>query len=181
MKKILVVSDTHREDELFARIIKKNKDCDYFIHCGDSSLPFNDPLLQGFITVLGNHDEDPNFDKERFLSIEKQRILITHGHLYHVYDGYDALIEKAKKMKCTLVLHGHTHIPTHQIKEGIHFINPGSVLFNRGSYGFGTYAILKIDQDQVTVHFFNHETDEIVDSIVLEDGLKWLEYFKNNK
>ena len=181
MKKILIVSDTHMQNEYFKRITAKYQDYDYFIHCGDSSLPFNDPLLNGYICVSGNHDDDTRFDQERFLTIENKRIFVTHGHFYHIYDGYDELLKKAKKLKCDIVLHGHTHIPTHQIIDDIHFINPGSILFNRGSYGFGTYALLTINQDQIEVHFYHHETDEIVDEIVLNDGIQWLDYFRSHK
>ena len=170
MKKILLISDTHLENRIFKNIVQRHFDSDYFIHCGDSSLSFNDPLLQGFITVHGNHDEDPRFDYDRFIKIENRRIFITHGQLYKVYDSYDLLYEKALKMKCDLVFHGHTHIPTVEKKGSVLFINPGSGMFNRGSYGFGTYAIVTINKDQVEVHFYHHETHEQVDNIVLPDG-----------
>lgn len=177
MKKILVVSDTHMENELFSAITTYHQDCDYFVHCGDSSLSYNDPLLNGYITVIGNHDDDPHFDTYRFLKVEDRRILITHGHLYNVYQSYELLYQKAKQMNCSLVLHGHTHIPHIQTIHNITFINPGSVMFNRSHYGYGTYAIVSIDHDQVITHFYHHETHEMVDKIVLTDGIKMLKEF----
>lgn len=182
MKKILLVSDTHLENEIFKQIIVRHKDCDYFVHCGDSSLSSDDPLLQGFIVVHGNHDDDPRFDIDRFFKVENKRVLVTHGHYYHVYDGYDLLYQKAVKMKCQLVFHGHTHIPAITTIGEVQFINPGSVMFNRGTYGYGTYAIVKVDNNNAETHFYHHETHEQVDDIVLPDGQKMLsELRKFNK
>ena len=177
MKKILVVSDTHMDNDTFSLITARHRDCDYFVHCGDSSLPYNDPLLNGYITVIGNHDDDPHYDQNRFFKVEDQRIFVTHGHLYDVYLSYDKLYHKAKQMNCSLVLHGHTHIPHLQTINGITFINPGSVMFNRSHYGYGTYALVFIDHTQVSVHFYHHETHQIVDDIVLQDGEEILKEF----
>lgn len=180
MKKILLISDTHMENELFNSITKRHQDCDYFIHCGDSSVDPKDPILTHWITVLGNHDEG-HFDTERFLRIEQFRVFITHGHLFNVYEGYEQLENKALKLNADLVFHGHTHIATYEVINNITYINPGSVMFNRGHYGFGTYAIVTIDNHQLDVHFYHHQTHEVVDSIVLEDGKILRELFKPNK
>ncbi len=177
MKKVLIVSDTHMDNDTFSSITSFHKDCDYFIHCGDSSLNFDDPLLNGYITVMGNHDDDPHFDEFRFLKIEDVRILITHGHHYNVYVSYNKLYHKAKQMHCSLVLHGHTHIPHVQTFDGITFVNPGSVLFNRSQYGYGTYVIMTIDHSNICIHFYHHQTHEMVDDIVLNDGNKMLKEF----
>lgn len=171
--KILVVSDSHLYNEMLKKITiyYKNK-VDLMIHCGDSSLLKNDPILKDYLCVKGNHDDD-DFP----ISIIKDNILITHGHKFGVYQGYQKLISLCKEKQIQICLHGHTHVPTHQIYEGIHFINPGSTMINRGSYGFGSFAVIDIQGD-IDVHFYHHETFEKCDYII-EEGLELLEEFKN--
>ncbi|MCI9093232.1 MAG: metallophosphoesterase family protein [Coprobacillus sp.] len=173
--KILVLSDSHCFNENLKRIITKYKNqIDIFIHCGDSSLPIHDPLLTSFnIVVKGNHDID-NFPHY----IKYHNICITHGHLYNVYAGYDELIQLCKKLDCHICFHGHTHVPTYQIHHNIHFINPGSIMMNRGTYGYGTYAIITLTNHHLSVKFYNSENDSLCNQNILEEGLELLEEFK---
>ena len=173
--KLLVMSDTHYYNEYFERVLLKYKNkVDYIVHCGDSSLTKDDPLIkQVDFVVKGNHDDE---DFPPYIIF--QDICITHGHYYNVYKGYDEFIQLCKEHHCHICFHGHTHVPTHQIHEGIHFINPGCLMMNRGSYGFGTYAYVEINDSSVQVKYLHHETDEDVSDIVLEEGLSLLEEFK---
>lgn len=172
MMKILVVSDSHRFDDDLIRVVNKYKNkVDLMIHCGDSSLPIDDPLINEFdIAVQGNHDFDP-FPKY----VVKDNILVTHGHYYNVYSGYETLSQLCHENHTSICFHGHTHVPTHQIYKGIHFINPGCLMMNRGSYGYGTYAI--VETNPLQVHYYHHHTDEQCDQII-EEGLELLEEFK---
>lgn len=172
--KILIVSDSHYDNETLENVTKRYKDkVDMMIHCGDSSLPINDPLLKDYLVVKGNHD-DANFPFE----IVKDHIFITHGQKYGVYYGYEALIEACKKHHCSFCFHGHTHVPTHQIIDGIHFINPGSLMINRGSYAYGTFALANIENQEIDVHFYHHTQYYQCDDVVLNEGLETLEEFK---
>lgn len=170
----LVVSDTHMYNDIFERITKNfHEQVDVMIHCGDSSLTPDDQLLTGYHVVRGNHDTSGFPDK-----IILGNILITHGHLFHVYHGYKELLDFCHEYHIQYCFHGHTHVPTHQFIEGVHFINPGSTMMNRGSYGFGTFALASIENDKIDVHFYHHQTFEQVDEMVLSEGLKTLEEFK---
>ena len=172
--KILVVSDTHLYNDTFHDITEHFKNqVDLMVHCGDASLKVGDPLIKDYIYVKGNHD----FDDFPYTVI-KDDILITHGHHYDVYAGYDELLKACKDNNCILCLHGHTHIPTHQVIDGIHFVNPGSTMINRGAYGYGTFAIIDKNGSDIDVHFLHHETYEECDDSILEDGLVMLEDFK---
>jgi len=174
--KILVVSDSHLYHDYLDQVTKKyQNEVDLMVHCGDSSLPLHDKVIQLYdIAVLGNHDYDPYPQYTVY-----QNICVTHGHLYHVYEGYGHLIQLCHQNHCQICFHGHTHVPTYQIHEGIHFINPGSLMMNRGSYGFGTYAIVNIDKGKMTVHYFHHQTHQPVDeNLILTEGNDLLEEFK---
>ena len=58
--KMLVVSDSHMYNDILEHITNKWKNkVDLLVHCGDSSLLPDDPLLKDYdIVVHGNHDEE---------------------------------------------------------------------------------------------------------------------------
>jgi len=173
--KILIVSDSHLyNDELQAVTEYYKGRVDLMVNCGDTALPVDHEILRPFdYVVKGNHDlaDFPVF------TIHND-IMITHGHYFNVYAGYDELVRLCRDNECRYCFHGHTHVPTHQVVDGIHFVNPGAIMMNRGSYGFATYALAGLDDNHFDVHFHHAHTHEIVDDIVLEEGLKQLEEFK---
>ena len=121
--------------------------------------------------VHGNHDEEvfPHY-------VVYKDIFVTHGNDYHVYTGYDELIQACKENHCTICFHGHTHVPTIQIHEGITFVNPGSAMINRGSYGYGTYAI--VETEPFNVIYYDNLDHHICNQEVLEEGMVLLDEFK---
>lgn len=171
--KMLVVSDSHMYNDILEHITNKWKNkVDLLVHCGDSSLLPDDPLLKDYdIVVHGNHDEEvfPHY-------VVYKDIFVTHGNDYHVYTGYDELIQACKENHCTICFHGHTHVPTIQIHEGITFVNPGSAMINRGSYGYGTYAI--VETEPFNVIYYDSLDHHICNQEVLEEGMALLDEFK---
>ena len=63
-----------------------------------------------------------------------------------------------------------------QVHEGITFVNPGSAMINRGSYGYGTYAI--IDTEPFNVIFYDNQDHHICNQEVLDEGMQLLKEFK---
>lgn len=173
--KILVVSDSHLFGDDLQRITNKYKrKVDLMIHCGDSSLPIDDEVIRQYdIVVKGNHD-DALFPRYQVY----QDICVTHGHFYNVYAGYHELIKLCKSQNCHLCFHGHTHVPTYQIHEDIHFINPGSLMMNRGTYGYGTYVIVEYNNKHLQIEYYHHHSDQKVSKDILIEGKEWLEEFK---
>lgn len=173
---ILVISDSHLYGDDLIRVTEKYKNqVDMMIHCGDSSLPQNDPTIQLYdIIVKGNHDEE-DFPIYQIYN----DICVTHGHYFHVYSGYEEMIALCQKNHCKICFHGHTHVPTYQVHQGIHFINPGSLMMNRGSYAYGTYALVKYNDPFVEVQYYHHHNDTVCPLEILEEGKELLEEFKN--
>ena len=173
--KILVMSDSHMYNDILEKIISKyEEDVDMIIHCGDSSLPYDHPLMKKcHIRVLGNHDTG-NYPKY----VIHKNILITHGHLFQIYHGYEKLVDLCAANHCKICFHGHTHVPTIQRIKGITFINPGSIMINRGTYGYGTYAIVEVNNETIDVNFHNSETLERCSFSIIEEGLRTLDEFK---
>ena len=89
---VLVISDTHLQNELFQKINQTYPKMDYYLHCGDSSLKKDDFLLNKYYTVKGNHD-DEDFPVNIILEIGKYRCLITHGNAYDIYYGNDVFTD----------------------------------------------------------------------------------------
>lgn len=174
--RILVISDTHLQNDLFKKINETYQNMDYYFHCGDSSLFKENPLLHKYHTVKGNHDEE-DFPINIILNIGSYKCLITHGNSYNVYYGNDELYYFMLKNNIDICFHGHTHVPAYTKIDNKLIINPGSVMINRGSYGFGTFAIVEIKND-IFVNFYNSETFEECTDMVLEDGKIILEEFK---
>jgi putative phosphoesterase len=172
--KILLISDSHHYNDIFQSALDFHQnDVDLKVCCGDTSLTVEDPLIKSFdYVVKGNHDWD-NFPNYTVF----QNICLTHGNLYHVYRGYEELIELCQKENCLLCFHGHTHVPTIQRHRNITFINPGSLMMNRGSYGYGTYAIVDIT-NEIHVTYYHHMTHQPCPDNILIEGRKLLEEFK---
>lgn len=173
--KLLVISDSHLYGNHLQRVVDQyQSQVDYMIHCGDSSLPMDDPYIQKFdIVVRGNHDDAPYPIYQTF-----QNICVTHGHFYGVYFGYDQLIQLCQQEHCYLCLHGHTHVPTYQKHQDILFVNPGSLMMNRGSYGYGTYALIDMHEKNIQVEFHHCQTDDLCKQDIIDEGLELLEEFK---
>ena len=173
--KLLVVSDSHLYADHLKRVVNHYMSkVDYMIHCGDSSLPLNDSYIQKFdVVVKGNHDDAPFPIYQTF-----QHICVTHGHCYGVYYGYEQLIQLCQKENCYLCLHGHTHVPTIQKHQDITFVNPGSLMMNRGSYGYGTYALIDVNGKDIHVEFHHCITDALCQQDILDEGMELLEEFK---
>ncbi|MCF0106085.1 MAG: metallophosphoesterase [Holdemanella sp.] len=140
--KIIVVSDTHSNNEILTRIEKKHSDAALFIHCGDLE---DDPIeYPNWYFVRGNNDYFGGFLKERIMLAGDHRIYVTHSHKCPYYARKEALLREALKRGCDIVLYGHTHCSDIYEKNGILFINPGSTWHSRNGKP-PSYAILTLD------------------------------------
>ena len=120
--KILLVSDSHGYDDELKKVLENVK-CDLKIHCGDSCFDKNSPFIKEFAAIVdGNHDQG-FFPLTATLPTALGNILITHGHKFNVYAGYDYLVEYMNKADIHICFHGHTHVPNYEIyKNKIIFI-----------------------------------------------------------
>lgn len=126
MKKIVVISDTHRNKQALAKLADIMFESDYVFHLGDCYDDFMDyayELKEKAFQVHGNCDWGS--DTEIVTEIEGHKILATHGHEYGVKQTRDKLYRRAKELGCDLVFYGHTHVAEIETVKGITFINPG--------------------------------------------------------
>lgn len=102
---------------------------DLLVHTGDF---YDDALkLQGLthlsvIGVCGNCDYVHGGPWEKIFNAGPYKVLLTHGHLYGVKRGLNALFHRAMDLDVHLVVFGHTHRQLVERREGVLFVNPGS-------------------------------------------------------
>lgn len=128
--KIVVFSDSHGNTSNMKAVINREKP-DLILHAGDvvrdtyelrRTFP-NLPLEQ----VCGNCDYSGDAPNQLIVEAEGYRIMLTHGHLYHVKLGIGALLEAARKARVDAVVFGHTHEALCSLHGELWILNPGSI------------------------------------------------------
>ena len=145
--KVLIVSDTHRQNENYFKIVEKERPLDLVIHCGDvegSEYLIGEAAGCNAHIVSGNNDFFSELPRELEVTIGNYRALITHGHVYHVAMGNERIKQEAKDRGCDLVFYGHTHKPVIDEDKEIIAINPGSVSYPRQEGRLPSYVIMHL-------------------------------------
>lgn len=147
MKKLLLISDTHGNDEIFLDLIKKIKP-DLTIHAGDFCTDLFVLEENTDYFVAGNND----YEGERIVDfqVEGLNVRLMHGDQFYtsIYDTEKRNQEiwtYAKNNKIDLLISGHSHIQSFYYHNNILVINPGSTTLPRNEEKKGTYSILLID------------------------------------
>lgn len=151
MKKIVVMSDNHGMDYMLNYVKDKEPHADYYVHCGDSEVPYPE-LLNGYICVKGNNDWGLDLPKEARLEVEGYSILITHGQYLGYFNRELAMNDLLTTHQCQILLCGHTHIPMFVQDGDFYYINPGSTSLPRGG-SQASYAVVTIDGKNVSCEF----------------------------
>ncbi|HZV82118.1 MAG TPA: metallophosphoesterase [Geobacteraceae bacterium] len=156
--KIMVVSDTHGNYLAPLACLDENAGIDLIIHLGDE---INDGrMLQSLtsipvILVPGNCDPDAREPRELCGVLGGQRIFMTHGDIYRVKNGLDALIRKAVSEKASVALFGHTHTPLVLEENGLLLVNPGTLMTASTNKSF---AVLTVSGKSASAEIFQVPT-----------------------
>lgn len=143
--KILVFSDSHGTTAVMIDAIETHAP-DLVLHLGDvlrdaEKLGQYYPKL-AMVTVSGNCDgftTDPLF---KCITVNGCRILLSHGHIWHVKNSYASAFYAGRKAEADVLLFGHTHIPYCSKQEEMWVMNPGAA---SSSYGIIMLENGKID------------------------------------
>lgn len=144
--KILVFSDSHRYLNGMYCAIEEHKP-DQVIHLGDlqddaEEVAMVYPRLP-ICMVPGNCDGWTTEAATKLITIDGVKILLGHGHLWHVKQGYETAILQARKAGADLLLFGHTHVAVcRQLEDGLWMMNPGTAQ--------STFGIITIENGSVT-------------------------------
>lgn len=119
---------------------------DEIFHLGDclrdaESLSFACPEIP-VIMVPGNCDGWTGMSERLLLERKGIRILLAHGHRWHVKSGVGAALADARMCGANILLYGHTHQAVCCTEEdGLWRMNPGTV----GGIGArATYGIIEL-------------------------------------
>lgn len=158
MRRVLIVSDSHGNNENVRRAIEKAGKIDLMIHLGDVGRDYLQvERMSGVPTymVAGNNDYGGFLRDMCVIYIGSHKVLLTHGHRQNVNFGVDRLRYLALENECDIAMYGHTHVPF--LDEGdVTILNPGSLTFPRQVGHKQTFMIMEIDeQENITYSFDN--------------------------
>lgn len=150
--KILIVSDTHRNEDNLIEVLEKEKKTDLLIHCGD--VEGAEYEIEGYagcdtVFVSGNNDFFSRLPREVRLQLEGYEVWVTHGHNYYVNTNPEYIKKEAKARGVDIVLYGHTHRPVIEKTEGLIVINPGSLTYPRQEGRKYSYVVLEMENRKI--------------------------------
>ena len=87
--KVLIVSDTHRQNENFMRVMDREEPIDLLIHCGD--IEGSEYLISRRAgcpvhMVAGNNDFFSDLPREKEFQIGKYKVLLVHGNTVYPWE-----------------------------------------------------------------------------------------------
>lgn len=147
--KVLIVSDTHRKNENFLKVLERVAPIDMLVHCGD--IEGSEYLIAQSAgcpveMVVGNNDFFSDLPREKEFYIGKYKVWLTHGHTYYVSMGNEYLKEEARARSADIVMYGHTHRPVVDIEGGLVAVNPGSLTYPRQEGRRPSFVIMELDR-----------------------------------
>ena len=147
--KVLIVSDTHRQNANLYRVIEQVRPIDLLIHCGD--IEGDDQNIEvkagcPIQVVAGNNDFFYEYDNVKTFYLGKYKVYLTHGHHHGVNCSDEKLIAAAKAEDADIVMYGHIHVPRMEQVENLMVINPGSLTYPRQTGRKPSYIIMDIDR-----------------------------------
>ena len=128
--KVLIVSDTHRKNDNYIRVLERVAPIDMVIHCGDiegSEYLIAESAGCPVQMVTGNNDFFSDLPREKEFMIGKYKVWLTHGHNYYVSMSNENLKHEARMRGVDIVMFGHTHRPVVDFGGDIIAVNPGSL------------------------------------------------------
>lgn len=146
--KILIVSDTHRNNTNYLRVVERTAPLDMVIHCGDvegSELVISRAAGCPVEMVQGNNDFFSELPREKEFMVGQYKVWLTHGHNYYIAMNSEMIKREAREREADIVMCGHTHKPVVDIGSGLTLVNPGSISYPRQENRKPSYIIMEID------------------------------------
>ncbi|MBN1327812.1 MAG: metallophosphoesterase family protein [Candidatus Cloacimonetes bacterium] len=122
MKRIIIISDTHKNQILLRKAFRNEINCDYIFHLGDffEDMDDNPDLCQNKILCRVPGIYCPGYLDRSVPALLKLEILNWKLLLIH---DLNSLREQLHKTD--IIFYGHTHKWDYQHKNNQHLINPG--------------------------------------------------------
>lgn len=149
MMKILIVSDTHRQNKNLLRLLEEIENLDVLIHLGDiegSETTISMAADCRVEMIAGNNDFFSELPGEKMIQLDRFKVMLTHGHRYYIGMGDEMLKAEARAKGADIVMYGHTHRPKLEQTEDLVVLNPGSLSYPRQDGKKPSYIIMEIDE-----------------------------------
>lgn len=146
--KILLVSDSHGNEEILKELVHQYPKMDLYLHAGDSGL--DSSSIYPFVSVRGNCDYYP-FDELYKVHTPVGYLLMKHKPTFTNKEMLDNKI----------LVHGHTHKAYIKEDNDHLFICPGSTNLPRDNTD-GTYIILDLDENKSSITIYEINTKNVL-------------------
>ena len=150
--KVLVIADTHAQDDIFLKILSLERPFDALLHAGDfegSEFVYRELTDVPFYYVAGNNDFFTDAFYERVVELDGCRIYMVHGHQMKLEKGYDLVRKEAASRNADIAVFGHSHTPVAEYRGGILLLNPGSLSWPRQTPRVPSYIVLTLSSGHV--------------------------------
>ncbi len=147
--KVVIISDTHRCNDNFSKVLKNEGKIDLLIHCGDvegSAYYYSEAAGCKSYFVAGNNDFFDDLPAECEFNIGKYKVWLTHGHSYYVSVNNEFIKQEAAQRGADIVMYGHIHRPLIDCSHGVIAINPGSLTYPRQEGRRPSYVVMTVDK-----------------------------------
>ncbi|MHA2004587.1 MAG: YfcE family phosphodiesterase [Candidatus Thorarchaeota archaeon] len=163
MKRILVFGDAHipsRRDSIPASFYSHIEGAEYDLALVTGDLVRENEMRAAMPTlpichiVQGNMDYGRGFDFHKQVQIDDFNILLIHGTQLRPRGNIKQLWEIVMNVGANVGIHGHTHEPAIDLREGRLLLNPGTISGATGGWAGKTDASfieLEIGGSQLTV------------------------------
>ena len=150
--KILIIGDTHGQDDIFLKVLAKEPQFDALLHTGDfegSEFVYRELVEVPFYYVAGNNDFYTDAPYERVIELEGCRIFMTHGHRRKLFAGFREVCREASRKGASIAVFGHTHKPVAVPSGNLLLLNPGSLAWPRQENRKPSYIVLTLSAGAV--------------------------------
>ncbi len=151
MKQLLIISDTHGNEQNLKKVLLRYRQLDGLIHLGD--VTGHRSVIEQMVKcpswfVAGNCDYGRELPPRKVLELEGHRLFLTHGHQYDVsYGDWSTLRSAAKREQCTVALFGHIHCPVIDASDpDVLVLNPGSLSLPRQEGHAPSFLLLELER-----------------------------------
>ena len=146
--KILVVSDSHGDDNAMMELYKEYPGMDCYLDAGDNLS--DEYSLSPYRSVRGNCDYY-HYDEKLLIRTSAGNVLMKH---------YPWLRDKERE-NLALFIHGHTHIYEIKKEENLIIFCPGSISRPRDGTN-GTFGIIEINGDKISIDIIDIFTKNVL-------------------
>ncbi len=147
--RVLIIGDTHGQDDIFLKVLSREKDFDVLLHTGDfegSEFVYSELTKCPFYYIAGNNDFFTDAPYKQVIELDGCRIFMAHGHRSSLHRGYDKIRREAAKNGASIAVFGHSHVPAAQYQSGILLLNPGSLAWPRQENRKPSYIMLTLSE-----------------------------------